>query len=119
MFEHCSSHAYFSSFPSGWLELSKLYVADMVTRFCLNTNSHMVEIWANDGYLLQFVPHCLRHTCASRLVQREVNLKVVQQWMGQKSIQITLRYAHLTPSNLMDAVQILEAPTLTLLKKAR
>ena len=58
------------------------------------------------------------HTCASRLVQRRINLKVVQTWMGHKSIQITLRYAHLAPSNLMDAVKVLEAPQLTLLKKA-
>ena len=42
------------------------------------------------------------HTCVSRLVQRGVGLKVVQQWMGHKSIQITLRYAHLAPSNLAD-----------------
>ena len=27
--------------------------------------------------------------------------------MGHKSIQITLRYAHLAPSNLMDAVKVL------------
>ena len=67
----------------------------------------------------QFVPHCLRHTCASRLVQRGVGLKVVQQWMGHKSIQITLRYAHLAPSNLMDAVKVLESkPELTILRKA-
>jgi integrase len=57
----------------------------------------------------QFVPYALRHTCASRLVQKGVHLQVVQEWMGHKSIQTTLRYAHLCPKNLMDAVKVLEA----------
>lgn len=56
----------------------------------------------------QFVPHCLRHTCASRLVQRSVPLKVVQEWLGHKTINQTIRYAHLAPANLMAAVAALE-----------
>ena len=50
-----AEYAYFSSFSNDWLEHSKQYVVDMVNRFDLNTNSHVVEIGANDGYLLQFV----------------------------------------------------------------
>ncbi|MGH2619844.1 MAG: tyrosine-type recombinase/integrase [Anaerolineales bacterium] len=55
-----------------------------------------------------FIPHTLRHTCASRLVQRGVHLKVVQQWLGHKSITVTMRYAHLAPKDLLDAVHVLE-----------
>ena len=58
---------------------------------------------------LQFVPYALRHTCASRLVQRGVNLRVVQEWMGHKTITVTMRYAHLSPTNLLEAVKVLEA----------
>lgn len=56
----------------------------------------------------QFIPHMLRHTCASRLVQRGVSLKVVQEWMGHKTIQITMRYAHLYPKDLFAARDALE-----------
>lgn len=56
----------------------------------------------------QFVPHALRHTCASRLVQAGVPLKVVQEWMGHKSIQVTERYSHLSPDNFKQAVEVLE-----------
>jgi integrase len=56
-----------------------------------------------------FVLHCFRHTTASRLVQRGVSLATVQQWMGHKTITTTLRYAHLSPKNLTDALAVLEA----------
>lgn len=57
----------------------------------------------------QFVPYALRHTCCSRLVQRGVNLRVVQEWMGHKTITVTLRYAHLCPTNLLNAVNVLNS----------
>jgi integrase len=57
----------------------------------------------------EFVPHSLRHTCASRLVQRGVPIVVVKEWLGHKTIQMTMRYAHLAPTNLLEAVGALEA----------
>jgi integrase len=57
----------------------------------------------------EFVLHSLRHTCASRLVQRGIQLQVVQQWLGHKSINMTLRYAHLDTQNLLDASKVLES----------
>lgn len=59
----------------------------------------------------QFVPHMLRHTCASRLVQRGASLKVVQDWLGHKTISITMRYAHLAPQQLQQAANLLEGNT--------
>jgi integrase len=48
--------------------------------------------------------HSLRHTCASRLVMAGVDVRRVQMWLGHKSIQSTLVYAHLAPNSLADAV---------------
>lgn len=56
----------------------------------------------------QFVLHALRHTFASRLVQRGVNLKTVQQLMGHKTLTMTMRYSHLSPQNLVDAIALLD-----------
>ncbi len=56
----------------------------------------------------EFVPHALRHTCASRLVQRGVSIKVVRDILGHATIQVTMRYAHLAPGNLSAAMAVLE-----------
>ena len=53
----------------------------------------------------QFVPHILRHTCASRLVQRGVPLLMVQKWLGHESLQSTMRYSHLSPEALFNVVE--------------
>jgi hypothetical protein len=50
-----------------------------------------------------------RHTCASRLVQAGTPIQVFQQWLGHKSLTITLRYAHVAPANLLAGVKHLEA----------
>ncbi len=54
------------------------------------------------------VLHTMRHTCASRLVQAGVPILTVKEWLGHKSIQVTMRYAHLAPKNLFDAARALE-----------
>lgn len=51
--------------------------------------------------------HCLRHTFASRLVMAGVDLRTVQELLGHKSIQMTVRYSHLTPKHTLAAVELL------------
>ena len=50
-----ADYAYFSGFSSTWLAHCERYVADMTGRFELGPASHVVEVAANDGYLLQYV----------------------------------------------------------------
>ena len=57
---------------------------------------------------IEYVPHALRHTCASRLVQNGVDILYVQKWLGHKDITMTQRYAHLAPDSLKHAVKALE-----------
>ena len=57
----------------------------------------------------QFVPHCLRHTYASRLAQRGVAIQVIQRLMGHDTIAVTMRYAHLSQGNLDSGVDCLES----------
>lgn len=55
----------------------------------------------------QFVPHCLRHTFASRLVQAGVPILTVRELCGHKTLAMTMRYAHLAPDNLAGAIGVL------------
>lgn len=48
-----SEYAYFSSYSDSWIAHAKAYAEQMTTRFYLNTNSLVVEVASNDGYLLQ------------------------------------------------------------------
>jgi site-specific recombinase XerC len=52
--------------------------------------------------------HDLRHTFANRLVVRGVDLRTVQELMGHQSMDMTLRYSHLSPQHQLEAVQRLD-----------
>ena len=54
-----------------------------------------------------FTWHDLRHSFASRLTMKGVDLRTVQELMGHKTIQMTLRYSHLSPAHKRAAVQML------------
>ena len=56
----------------------------------------------------EFVIHCLRHTCATRMAQSgKVELHFIGQMLGHKSWKMISRYSHLIPNNLRDAVNVL------------
>lgn len=48
------------------------------------------------------VLYTMRHTCASRLVQRGADLYRVMKWMGHTNIKTTQRYAKLTPGDIFE-----------------
>jgi len=52
--------------------------------------------------------HDLRHTFASRLAMASVDLRTIQELMGHKTLAMTLRYAHLSPTHLHAAVRALD-----------
>jgi len=54
--------------------------------------------------------HKLRHTFASQLVGSGVSLKATQELLGHSDLRMTMRYAHLAPSALKEAVQVLDRP---------
>jgi 2-polyprenyl-3-methyl-5-hydroxy-6-metoxy-1,4-benzoquinol methylase len=88
-----ADYAYFSSFSTTWLKHAEKYVADMASRFALNTKSHIVEVAANDGYLLQYakargIP-CLgiEPTASTANAARAKGIEIVEEFFGVKLAQ--------------------------------
>jgi C-methyltransferase C-terminal domain/Putative zinc binding domain/Methyltransferase domain len=50
-----TEYPYFSSFSDTWVQHAKTFVRDTIKRLGLSTESFMVEVASNDGYLLQHV----------------------------------------------------------------
>ena len=62
-----------------------------------------------DAELAGVTFHVLRHTCASHLVMAGVDLMTVKEILRHKSIEMTDRYAHLSPGHMKSAVDALES----------
>ncbi|HDS1680110.1 TPA: class I SAM-dependent methyltransferase [Pseudomonas putida] len=88
-----ADYAYFSSYSSSWLAHARDYVAQMVERFGLTTQSRVVEIAANDGYLLQYVAErgipCLgvEPTRSTAQAAREKGLEIREVFFGQQAAE--------------------------------
>lgn len=54
--------------------------------------------------------HVLRHTFASHLAMKGAPLKTIQEMLGHATIEMTMRYAHLSPEVKRDAVTLLDSP---------
>lgn len=83
-----AEYAYFSGISSSWLAHAERYVDDMVGRFELGADSHVVEIAANDGYLLQYVKArnivCtgVEPTASTAAAARAKSIPIVEKFFG-------------------------------------
>jgi integrase len=56
----------------------------------------------------EFVLHHLRHSFASRLAGKDISLYIIKELLGHSTIQVTEKYAHLSPGKLAEAVTVLD-----------
>lgn len=103
-----ADYAYFSGFSHSWLQHSERYVTTMIERFELNAQSHVVEVAANDGYLLQYVKAhhipCtgIEPTTSTANAAREKGIDIVEDFFGIRLAQQLVaagKQADLTAAN--------------------
>lgn len=83
-------YSYFSSFSSTWLKHAKFFVDMAVKRFKLKNDSMVVEIAANDGYLLQFVKeknipcYGVEPTNSTAEAARKKGIKIIEEFFSEQ-----------------------------------
>ena len=71
-------------------------------------------VWKNFSSLAKNVGiedfhfHDLRHTFATRLAQRGVDLYKISKLLGHVNITMTQRYTHHCPESLREGIEVLE-----------
>jgi len=103
-----ADYAYFSSFSSSWLAHAEHYVDTMIARFALTANALVIEVAANDGYLLQYVKArgipCLgiEPTTSTANAARAKGIDIVEDFFGvalAQSLVAQGKAADLTAAN--------------------
>lgn len=103
-----ADYAYFSSFSESWLRHARSYVEEMAGRFALGAVSHVVEVAANDGYLLQYMRErgipCLgvEPTASTAAAARAKGIEIVESFFGRRlagELRVTGKAADLMAAN--------------------
>lgn len=102
-----ADYAYLSSTSSSWCLHAKRFVAEAVERLALTSDSRVVEIASNDGYLLQYVAErgipCLgiEPTSATAEVARARGIPTLERFFGADLAE------QLEPADLVVANNVL------------
>jgi len=77
-------------------QLNKNHLRERLVKVCMNIGIELANI------------HTFRHTFASHLVMKGVDLPTIQKLMGHSNIKTTMIYAHLAPEHLKRAIEKLK-----------
>jgi len=80
-------YAYFSSFSTAWLAHAEAYTREVISRLSLDSSSHVIEVAANDGYLLQYFKAAgipcvgIEPTASTASAARQKGIDIVQDFL--------------------------------------
>ena len=85
-----SDYVYFSSYSSTWLEHARSFVAQVTQKLGLGSQSLVMEVASNDGYLLQYVKALgipcvgVEPTASTAACARKLGIESIQSFFGQR-----------------------------------
>jgi site-specific recombinase XerD len=74
-----------------WLFVSERQ--SKLRRFAMN---YLVDRTAKLAGFDNLHPHCLRHSCGYALADKGIDLRTIQEWLGHRSIEMTVRYTRIS-----------------------
>jgi len=98
-------HAQGKIFPNGWL-FPGLDPMEPLTARQLNRAVH--DAAAAAGIAKRVTTHTLRHSFATHLLERKVDIRVIQVLLGHKKLETTSIYAHVATDLLREVIGPLE-----------
>jgi type 1 fimbriae regulatory protein FimB/type 1 fimbriae regulatory protein FimE len=84
-------------------EMAYVFVSERGTPLTARTVYHIIaEAGRAAGFAFPVHPHMLRHACGFYLANKGVDTRALQQYLGHRNIQHTVRYTELTPQRFQD-----------------
>ena len=85
-----------------------VFISNAGTKIDRHNLRRSFNVAINNAGIQDFHFHDLRHTFATRLAQRGIDIYKISKLLGHHSIEMTQRYAHHCPDSLKDGVEVLE-----------
>lgn len=98
----------FTDYISNWrIESEWFFATEKTGALAVPTVEHTVAAVRNELGWKNVTPHTFRHSFASSLVEKDVNLLKISKLLGHSSLKTTQIYIHTNISQLADAVNLL------------
>jgi site-specific recombinase XerD len=91
------------------IENRALFIGEKGNRLCKATFTNMLNTYLKISGLKKkgYSAHSLRHSFATRLIEKNVNLFLVQRLLGHKSLDATKVYVHFDRESYKEAIEVL------------
>jgi site-specific recombinase XerD len=84
-------------------EMAYVFVSERGAPLTARTVYHIIaEAGRAAGFSFPVHPHMLRHACGFYLANKGVDTRALQQYLGHRNIQHTVRYTELTPHRFQN-----------------
>lgn len=106
-----ADYVYFSSYSTSWLAHAEHYTTQMIADFKLRADSRVIEVAANDGYLLQYFKQAgiltlgIEPTASTAAAARQKGIDMREVFFGRETAQMLVQQG--MQADLMAANNVL------------